>query len=97
MTDTTHDTASSGPGARSIIGIAAVACIACCIGPILAVLGAVAELGLVSTILIGAAGLLAAVGVAVAAFVVLRRRANASCSARPESVPVELTRTAGRP
>ena len=66
MTDTTHDTASSGPGARSIIGIAAVACIACCIGPFLAVLGAVAALGLVSTILIGAAGLLAAIGVAVA-------------------------------
>ena len=93
MTDTTHETESSGPGTKTILGIAAVACVACCIGPILAVLGAIAALGLVSTILIGAAGLLVA-GAAVAAFLVVRRRrpANASCSVEPEQVPVELTR-----
>ena len=58
MSDTTDDTESSGPGSKAILGIAAVACVACCIGPILAVLGAIAALGLVSTIFIGAAGLL---------------------------------------
>ena len=88
MTDTAEVSASSGRGAKSIVGIAAVACIACCIGPILAVLGAVAALGLVSMMFIGAAGVLAA---AVAAFIVVRRhRTNASCSVRPEHVPVDF-------
>jgi hypothetical protein len=34
---------------RSILGLAAVACVACCIEPILAVLGAIAAHGLAAT------------------------------------------------
>jgi hypothetical protein len=81
-----------GRPAKSIRGIAAVACLACCVGPTLWVLGAVAALGLVSMIFIGIAGLFTAVAAAVVAFIVVRRRTNASCSVRPEPVPIELTR-----
>lgn len=33
---------------RDVLGFAAIACVACCIGPILGVLGAIATLGAVS-------------------------------------------------
>ena len=97
MSDTT-DTESSGPGTKSLLGIAAVACVACCIGPIVAVLGTIAALGLVSTIFIGAAGLLVA-AVAVAAFIVVRRRRrpDASCAVVADQVPVALTRQSSEP
>jgi hypothetical protein len=65
--------------------------VACCIGPILAVLGAIAVLGLVSTIFIGAAGLVIAAA-AVAAFVIVRRRRGTSCATVSETVPVALSR-----
>ena len=45
---------------RETLGLAAVACVACCIGPILGVLGAIAALGLAASILIGAGGLIIA-------------------------------------
>ncbi|MGI9053344.1 MAG: hypothetical protein ACR2HQ_11965 [Ilumatobacteraceae bacterium] len=92
MSATTDSGESSGPGVKSIVGIAAVAHIACCIGPILAVSGAVAALGVASTNFIGAAGLLIAAAAVVTFIVVRRRRTDASRAASPELVPVELTR-----
>ena len=77
-------------GMKPILGVAAAACVACCIGPILAVLGAIAALGVLSTILIGAAGLIIAAA-AIAAFVTVRRRKYASFAVAKEPVPVEFT------
>ena len=57
-----------------LVGLAAVACAACCIGPIVGALGGIAALGLVSTLLIGAAGLVIAAAAATVAVVVYRRR-----------------------
>ena len=64
---------------------------ACCIGPILAVLGAIAALGLISTIFVGAAGLLI-VAAAIVASVAVRRRRRKAGATSPESAPVELIR-----
>ena len=72
---------------REILGFAAAACVACCIGPILGVLAA---LGLASTLLIGAAGLIIA-GAAATSFVLVRRKRTSSCSTAAEQVPVDLT------
>lgn len=81
---------SSGPANKSFLGIAAVACVACCIGPILAFLGAIAALGVLSTVLMGSAGALIVAAV-LAAFVGLRRRrTRTTCTLGPEPVPVEL-------
>jgi hypothetical protein len=75
--------------ASTSLGVAAVACVACCIGSIL---GAIAALGVVSTIFIGAAGLLI-VAAAVAAFIIVRRRrSHSTCGVEPDPVPVELSR-----
>jgi len=75
---------------REILGFVAAACVACCIGPILAVLGAIAALGVGSTVSIGLAGLL--VGAAlIAAVVVVRRRRSSVGATEPETVPIERT------
>jgi hypothetical protein len=58
------------------VGLAAVACAACCIGPIVGVLGGIAALGLVSTLLIGAAGVVIAAATTLAVVVYRRRRAT---------------------
>jgi hypothetical protein len=68
-----------------LVGLAAVACVACCIGPIVGALGGIAVLGLASTLLIGAAGLVIAAAAATVAVVVYRRR-RATLS--PGDVPV---------
>ena len=57
-----------------LVGFAAMACAACCIGPIVGALGGVAALGLVSTLFIGAAGLVIAATAAPLAVAVHRRR-----------------------
>jgi hypothetical protein len=75
---------------RQIFGLAAVACVACCIGSVLGVLGAIAALGVVSSLFIGAAGLVVA-GVAVAAFIVVRRRRAHGCTVEAGPVTVELS------
>lgn len=62
----------------SMIGIGAVACAACCAGPILAVLAGLSIAGVVSTLLVGAAGLVITAA-ALAALHMVRRRAAASC------------------
>jgi hypothetical protein len=76
---------------RQIIGFAAAACVACCIGPILGVLGAIAALGLVASLLFGVGAVLVA-ALAVAALVVVRRRRVKDCAADVRPVPVELGR-----
>lgn len=83
MTDL--DTATGGPPGTSekrkglgILGFGAAACVACCVGPILTVLGAITAAGVISTLAIGAAGLAIAAAGAIA-FVAVRRRRRAGC------------------
>ncbi len=49
-----------------LVGLGVVACVACCAGPILALLGGLTIAGLASTLVIGVAGLAVAVMSAVA-------------------------------
>jgi hypothetical protein len=83
---------------RTIVGVGALVYIPCCIGPILAVLGAIAALGVASSVLIGVAGLgIAAAAILAAVIVVRRRTRDASCVTSSDGadvpVPVELTST----
>lgn len=73
---------------RQIIGLAAAACVACCIGPIVGVLGAVAAAGILSTLWIGLFGAVIGVG-ATTAMAIIRRRRN-RCVARGGETPVVL-------
>lgn len=73
---------------RQIVGLAAVACAACCLGPILGILGAIVALGLVSSLLIGVAGLVIA-SAAITAFFVARHRSK-RCGVEAVPVRVEL-------
>jgi hypothetical protein len=73
----------------SLLGIGAAACAACCAGPILAFLGGLSLAGLASTLVFGTVGLVVAVGAAVAAlFVLRRRRRSASCGIDQAPVPL---------
>lgn len=76
-----------------ILGFGAAACIACCIGPILAFLGGLSIAGMASTVALGGAGFVIA-GVAAAAFIVVRQhRQRTACAGSSEgAVPVELTK-----
>ena len=74
--------------ARQIIGLAAAACVACCIGPIIGVLGAVAAAGILSTFWIGLFGVAIAAG-AITATAVVRRRRN-RCVTTEIRTPVML-------
>lgn len=74
---------------REFIGFAAVACVACCIGPIVGMLGAIIALGVMSTMLIEVAGLGVAAAAA-AALIIVRRRTD-TYRTDPASVAVELT------
>ncbi len=76
---------------RELLGFAAAACVACCIGPVVGALGAIATLSFVATMLIGSAGLLIAAA-AIALVFVLRRRRARPCSATSAPSAVELTR-----
>ena len=57
-----------------ILGLGAVACAACCAGPIIAFLGGIAALGAVGTVLAGGAAALIAAALIVVVLVWLRRR-----------------------
>jgi hypothetical protein len=59
----------------SVVGMGAAACVACCAGPILAILGGLSVAGLASTLLLGTAGFVIAAA-ALAALLVARRRRN---------------------
>jgi mercuric ion transport protein len=85
----------------SVLGMGAAACVACCAGPLLAILGGLSLAGLASTLLIGTAGLVIA-AVALAALLVARRRRN-DCPvsddsptpvAAPTRRPADLSRSA---
>jgi len=71
-----------------LLGVGVVACLACCAGPILGVLGGISVAGLASTTFIGWAGLVVA-ALAASAWLIISRRRVRRCTA-PESVPVDL-------
>jgi hypothetical protein len=71
---------------KKILGVGVLACVACCSGPLLALLSAIAALGALSAVLVGAGALLVA-AIAVALVLALRRR---RCAA-PSDVRVELS------
>ena len=66
----------------SALGVGAVACIACCAGPLIAILGGITIAGLAATVFVGAFAALAAV-VAAGVVIVLRRRPQPTCAAEP--------------
>lgn len=72
-----------------LVGLGVVACVACCAGPILAVLGGLTIAGLASTLVIGVAGLVVAAVSAVAWLAVRRRRHN-SCGDGGMDGPVSV-------
>jgi hypothetical protein len=85
----------------SVVGMGAAACVACCAGPTLAILGGLGLAGLASALLIGTAGLVIA-AVALPALLVTRRRRN-ECPvsddsptpvAAPTRRPADLSRSA---
>jgi hypothetical protein len=88
---------------RTLIGFGVLACVPCCIGPIVAALGALAALGVASTVLIGGAGF-AITAAAIAASVVVRYRArragncstNAGDAIEPVAVDVSPSRSSSR-
>lgn len=79
-----------------ILGIGAVACLACCAGPIMALLGGLGIAGLASTLLLGAGGLLITAS-AIAAFIVVRRRRTTCTTPDEGPVPVGFSTRAPTP
>jgi hypothetical protein len=77
------------PSLPRLFGVGAAACAACCIGPILAALGAVTAGGVLSTRFIGAVGLAIAAAGAIALVAIRRGRAIACkpSPAQPDDVP----------
>jgi hypothetical protein len=83
-------------GSFSIVGLGIAACVACCAGPILALLGGVTIAGVASTWVIGGAGLLIAAVAAVGFLAIRSRRRRLSCAADGgERIPVALTTREG--
>ena len=80
---------SSKKDGFGVLGIGAAACVACCAGPVLALLGGLSLAGIASTLFIGAAGLVIAAAAAAGVLLVRRRQADSACAADPaEPVPV---------
>lgn len=72
----------------TILGVGAAACVACCAGPILALLGAIGLGTVLGVLLFGAAGLtVAAIG---AVILIPRRRRRQACEISDAPVPVEM-------
>lgn len=83
--------AKTGAG---LLGVGAVACAACCAGPVLGFLAGVGLTAAVSAVLFGIAGVVAVI---VAAGVLWRRRRARRCSPAPtEPVVVETPRLRAR-
>lgn len=72
-----------------LIGVAAVACAACCAGPILGFIAALGIAGAVTWAIGGA--VLAALVLAVGAEAIRARRRRSCCEPSPTSQPVELS------
>lgn len=83
---------SKAPKPLSILGLGAAACVACCIGPLLALLAATGLFTAVGTALFGAAGLVALAPAAI--WYARRRRRTTPCTV-PEDRPVPVV-IAGR-
>jgi hypothetical protein len=91
MTDA--DETAPASGARRILGFGALACAACCIGPIVGVLGAIGIATVAGAVAFGVVGLT----IALLAIPVLRtRRRRTTCSTPAASVAVP-TPTVRRP
>jgi len=74
---------------RAMAGVVAVACAACCAGPIIAFVGALGAATIIGTVVFGIVALF--IGVAVIALVAVRRRrrlARCAAAAADTSVPV---------
>ena len=74
-----------------LLGVAAAACVACCAGPVLALLGGLGLAGLGTSLFVGAAGLLVAVLALVTAIVVAVRRRARTSSAAVGPTPLHLS------
>lgn len=85
-----HRVRRAGMSRRELLGLGAVACVACCAGPLLAATGVIAALGLVGTMLYGAGALAISSAVLAAVLAVRRHRTD---RARSGSRPVTLGRT----
>ena len=79
------------PRAERAVLPTALACAACCIGPILGVLSAIAALGVVSTVYIGLVGL--AVTMAAVAAIIVARKRRRSCTTGDVAVVVRRRST----
>jgi hypothetical protein len=66
-----------------VLSIAVAACVACCVGPILALLGGLSLAGLASTVVIGSAGVVIALVAGIALVAVRRRRTTCTDDAAP--------------
>jgi hypothetical protein len=67
-----------------ILGLGAAACVACCVGPILAFFGGLSLAGIASTVVVGLAGLGIAVAAAAAGGLLLARRGRVRDSSSPD-------------
>jgi hypothetical protein len=74
---------------RQVLGIAALASAACCIGPVVGILSAIAALGVLGTAFIGLIGLAFTVA-AVIAIIVVRQRRH-SCAVGDGETRVQIT------
>jgi hypothetical protein len=74
---------------RQILGIVALACVACCIGPVIGALSAIAALGVIGAAFIGGVGF-AITFSAVLAIVLVRRRRRRGCAAPDTTRPVRF-------
>jgi type VI protein secretion system component VasK len=73
----------------SLLGVAAVACIACCAAPILGVVGGITLAGLASTVVVGSAGLVVAV-IAGLAWLIVRRTRPAHARSNDADKPISV-------
>lgn len=77
---TSDDARKRASGGARILGLTAVACAACCAGPVLGALGAVGIASLAGYAVAGVGAALLAAGLVVAAWSLARRRRRRRCS-----------------
>ena len=70
----TADPSTTTSGTGRILGLGALACIACCVGPLLGILSAIGIAATAGTLILGLAGL------AIALPVLWRRRRTSTCA-----------------
>ena len=82
----TADPSTTTSGTGRILGLGALACIACCVGPLLGILSAISIAATAGTLILGLAGL----AIALLAIPVLWRRRRASTCAPPRGHEVAV-------